>query len=65
MNLNYGYVTHALASLNQTRNEYATSRGLVLSINGFAGDVEVHKSHFAKNLVFIPSAIYANAQKFN
>ena len=65
MNLNYGYVTHSLASLNQTRNEYAASRGLVLSITGFTGDIEVHKSTFAKNFVFIPPAIYANAQKFN
>jgi len=65
INLNYGYVTHSLASLNKTRNEYAASRGLILSITDFNGNVEVHKSNFGSNLVFIPSAIYANAQKFN
>jgi hypothetical protein len=65
INLNYGKVDHCLPSLQKQLNPLSISKGLVLSLNSFFGPVEVFNSTFNKNIVFFPSAAYANSPKFN
>lgn len=56
---------HALASLKRDENRWSTSKGIVVSITDFGGPVEFINNTISKNMVFIPSAIFSNNQKFN
>ena len=64
-NLNYGKAVHALGSLRPSENKFSQSKGIVCSINDFNGRIEFINNSFAKNMVFIPSAILSNSQKYN
>jgi hypothetical protein len=64
-NLNYGQVVHGLGVLNKTTNPYKESKGVVLSLHDFEGSVEFVNNNVTHNMVFIPSGIVANNQKFN
>ena len=41
------------------------NKGIVLTVKDFNGRVEVIGSKIDKNMVFIPSAIFSNSNKFN
>jgi len=64
-NLNYGQVLYTLGSLNRKLNLNSNSRGIICSINDFEGDIEFKGNNISKNMVFIPSAIFTNNQKYN
>lgn len=64
-NLNYGKAEHAQASLKRSENLFSQSKGIVCSITDFEGRVEFINNTISKNMVFIPSAIFSNSQKFN
>lgn len=64
-NLNYGKAVHALSSLKPSENKFSQSKGIVCSINNFEGRIEFINNTFTKNMVFIPSAIFSNSQKYN
>ena len=64
-NLNYGKAVHALGSLRPSENKFSQSKGIICSINNFEGRIEFTNNSFAKNMVFIPSAILSNSQKYN
>jgi hypothetical protein len=64
-NLNFGRVLHSLGSLNPSNNKFAQSKGIVCSINDFEGRIEFINNTLTKNMVFIPSAITSNSQKYN
>ena len=64
-NLNYGKVVHALGSLDKEKNPTAQSKGIVANINDFKGNIEFINNNITRNLVFFPSAIFANNQELN
>ena len=62
--MNYGTAENTINIFRET-NPSALSKGLVISLNSFAGRIEVSNSVFNKNMVFFPSAAFSNAPKFN
>ena len=41
------------------------SKGHVLTVFGYEGQIELVNNTFSKNMAFIPSAIVSNLEKFN
>ena len=63
--MNYGQVVTNLGVLDPALNQYAQSRGMVMTVNDFEGEVEFINNTVKHNMAFIPSAVLANSQKFN
>lgn len=59
-NLNYGKVLHALGSKNKQINRFGESKGIVCTLIDYGGRIEFINNTISKNMIFIPSAIFAN-----
>ena len=64
-NLNYGQVYQGLEELDTTKEQQSTSKGIVLSVRNFQGNIELLDNTIANNIVFIPAAEYTNRPKYN
>ena len=54
-----------LRGLQPIADESSENKGIVCNIDGFDGVIHFEGNKFENNMVFIPSAAYANNQKFN
>lgn len=64
-NLRYGQALFGLNRLEQTSQRTVSDQGSVLSLHDFKGSLKLTNNTITNNLVFIPSAILSNTNRFN
>ena len=64
-NLNYGKGLKALRKKDQSVLQMARNKGILLNIDDFEGDIQLLQNDITQNMVFIPTAIVSNADKYN
>ena len=63
--MNYGKVLDGLNEINFEKDIILYSKGIMLSIHDFHGNIELHKNLINNNMIYIPSATYTNHPKFD
>lgn len=54
-----------IIGLNQIGSNFASSRGIVMGVHGFSGPIQMSNNTVLQNMVYAPSALFTNYQKFN
>ena len=63
--MNYGKGLKALRKKDQSVLQMARNKGILLNIDDFEGDIQLLQNDITQNMVFIPTAIVSNADKYN